>query len=49
MYEQMSAPQVLHELNVSSHQKIWVAFMCNELYVRNIKKIFNERRFELPF
>jgi len=49
MYEQMSAPQVLHELNLNPHQKIWVAFMYNELYIRNVKKIFNWRKFELPF
>ena len=41
MYEQMSAPQVLHELNLKPHQKMWVAFMYNELYIRNVKKIFN--------
>lgn len=49
MYEQMSALEVLHELNASPHQKIWVAFKRDELYVRKVKKIFNERSFELPF
>jgi len=40
MYEQMSAPQVLNELNLNPHQNIWVAFTYNEQHIRNFKEIF---------